>query len=176
MDLVLHRRWFIVGMLICVCVGQWWVCLQQNHGNKQPLTFSITWISSSWLTLTHEWERMKQITPLREHQGGLIPCRSTVMLFVSVFPRCFGTKDDVINVLWWHSFNCFWQGLCVFAGAYAIYLRPAKKYLRIWAKKVAWTSKRSLVGKLLQCYDSLLVGYLHYLCTNAKILSIEGKF
>jgi hypothetical protein len=63
-------------MSICNRLGQLWVCLQQHHGNKQPFNFSIKWLSSSSLTSTHDWERWKQTTLLREHKGGLLPCGS----------------------------------------------------------------------------------------------------
>jgi hypothetical protein len=62
---------------ICIQLGRWWIlCLHQNHRNKQPFTFSISWIYSSWLTSTHKRERRKHTALLREHGGGLLPCLS----------------------------------------------------------------------------------------------------
>jgi hypothetical protein len=40
---------------------------------------TITWISSSRLTWTHEKERWKQTTLLREHRGGWLPCGSNAV-------------------------------------------------------------------------------------------------
>jgi hypothetical protein len=81
MDLVLLRRSFLVGMSICIQLGRWWVFMQYHCGKMKPLTFSITWISSTRRTSTHERERRKQTTLLREHRGGLLPCRKNVVCF-----------------------------------------------------------------------------------------------
>jgi hypothetical protein len=92
MDLVLLRRSFFVGMSICIQLGRWWVFMQYHCGKMKLFTFSITWISSSRLTSTHERERRKQTTLLREHRGGLLPCRRNV---VCVFPLRRATDGHV---------------------------------------------------------------------------------
>ena len=84
----------------CHSIGMMMGCLQQNHGNKQPFTFSIEWISSSLLTLTCEQEWWNQTTLLLQYRGGLLPCRRNVVCF------CHSSIDRFApNCMWRHTWR-----------------------------------------------------------------------
>jgi hypothetical protein len=107
---------FFVHILLLVSIDPqiWMCCLQQNHGNKQPFTFSITWLFAfdwdnvgfscsntvaKWnlsLSLPHEYHHPDSLQLTNRKDGSKNHYWESieeayylveVMVFVSVFPR-----------------------------------------------------------------------------------------
>jgi hypothetical protein len=88
-------------MLIVIRLGQWWVCLQQNHGNKQPSTFSHEYYHLDSHLFANGKDRSKQHSFCSIEEAyylveGMWLCLSFLLTC------CFGVlaqKDDVIKTI-----------------------------------------------------------------------------